>query len=112
MIAARSLFAALSPCTTLTTLPAAAQPAATTQHPDAVRFVDDRLEAVTAHDRLRRDGTRPYVPPYEFASIAAAAGCASSVEDLARFAAWQFRLHREAGRGLRALQAVHAPLPG
>ena len=47
---------------------------------------------------MRRDGTRPRLPPYEFGSIAAAAGFASSVDDLARFAAWQFRLYRQGGQ--------------
>ena len=62
---------------------------------------------------MRRDGTRPRMPPYEFGSIAAAAGFASSVEDLARFAAWQFRLHRQGGQDvlrvatLREMHRVH-----
>jgi CubicO group peptidase (beta-lactamase class C family) len=62
---------------------------------------------------MGRDGTRPRVPPYEFGSIAAAAGFASSVDDFARFAAWQFRLHRQGGQDvlrvatLREMHRVH-----
>lgn len=51
------------------------------------------------HDRMAsgfggmtRDGTREPVPAFEADGIAPAAGYASSVLDLARFASWQFRL--------------------
>jgi len=40
----------------------------------------------------RRDGTREKVPPYEVRGIAPAAGMTSTVQDLGRFASWQFRL--------------------
>lgn len=43
---------------------------------------------------LRRDGTRELLKPFDARAIAPAAGYTSTVEDLARFAAWQFRLLR------------------
>ena len=61
----------------------------------------------------RRDGTRPAVPVFEARGIAPAAGYASTVEDLAKFASWQFRvLHHRAnevltGNTLREMQRVH-----
>jgi CubicO group peptidase (beta-lactamase class C family) len=45
----------------------------------------------TGYGTFRRDGTRMTVPPYTVNAIAPAAGFASTVEDLARFASWQFR---------------------
>jgi CubicO group peptidase (beta-lactamase class C family) len=41
---------------------------------------------------LRRDGSRERVPPYEVRGIGPAAGFTSTVEDLGRFASWQFRV--------------------
>jgi CubicO group peptidase (beta-lactamase class C family) len=61
----------------------------------------------------RRDGTRPTVTVFEARGIAPAAGYASTVEDLARFASWQFRvLHHGADEvlsrnTLREMQRVH-----
>jgi CubicO group peptidase (beta-lactamase class C family) len=43
------------------------------------------------------DGQRPEVSPYTLNGIAPAAGFASSAEDLARFAKWQFRLRKNGG---------------
>ena len=40
----------------------------------------------------RRDGTRPAVTVFAARGIAPAAGYASSVEDLSKFASWQFRV--------------------
>lgn len=40
----------------------------------------------------KRDGTRDLLPPFDTRAIAPAAGFTSNVEDLARFASWQFRL--------------------
>ncbi len=40
----------------------------------------------------RRDGSRPAVTAFQARGIAPAAGFASTVEDLARFASWQFRV--------------------
>lgn len=60
-----------------------------------------------------RDGTRPPVRPFQARGIAPAAGYASTVEDLARFASWQFRvLHHGADdvlsrHTLREMQRVH-----
>ncbi len=46
----------------------------------------------TGYARLNRLGERPEAPFFQAHGIAPAAGFASSVEDLARFASWQFRL--------------------
>ena len=68
--------------------------------------------AVGYSSRLR-DGTRPELPIFQGRGIAAAMAFASSVEDLARFASWQFRvLHHGAKEvlgkhTLREMQRVH-----
>ena len=41
---------------------------------------------------LKRDGTREIVAPFETRGITPAAGYTSTVEDLGKFASWQFRL--------------------
>lgn len=46
----------------------------------------------TGYSAIRRDGSREAVPPYSVRGIAPAAGFVSTVEDLARFASWQFRV--------------------
>ena len=43
------------------------------------------------HSARRRDGTRAALPIFQTRGIAPAAGFASTVDDLARFASWQFR---------------------
>ncbi|MEM1412173.1 MAG: serine hydrolase [Pseudomonadota bacterium] len=52
------------------------------------------------HTALKRDGTRDTVAPYQARGIAPAAGYASSVNDLAKFASWQFRTLEGNGNGL------------
>lgn len=61
----------------------------------------------------KRDGSRDPVPAFDTRGLAAAAGFTSSVLDLSRFAAWQFRL-RKAGQPevlkpatLRGMQRQH-----
>jgi CubicO group peptidase (beta-lactamase class C family) len=44
------------------------------------------------HSALGRDGTRTALPLFQTRGIAPAAGFASNVPDMARFASWQFRL--------------------
>ena len=44
------------------------------------------------HSYLQRDGARRRLPLFQTRGIAPAAGFASTVPDLARFASWQFRL--------------------
>jgi CubicO group peptidase (beta-lactamase class C family) len=46
----------------------------------------------TGYTAARRDGSRDKVPPYQVRGIGPAAGFTSTVEDLGRFASWQFRL--------------------
>ena len=43
---------------------------------------------------LKRDGTRDLVKPFDTKGITPAAGYTSTVEDLGKFASWQFRLLR------------------
>lgn len=71
----------------------------------------ERLAA--GYSAMRRDGTRKRMPPFEVEGISPAAGFASTVEDLARFASWQFRVLESEGDGvlsantLREMQRVH-----
>jgi CubicO group peptidase (beta-lactamase class C family) len=67
----------------------------------------------TGYTSKLRDGSRKVVPDYLVRGIAPAAGFTSTVEDLARFAAWQFRLLEDGGdevlsvNTLREMQRVH-----
>lgn len=47
---------------------------------------------------IKRDGQRDPVPLFDAQGLAAAAGFSSTLPDLARFAAWQFRLHKAGGQ--------------
>lgn len=55
------------------------------------------LRLPRGHSALRRDGTRDKLPVFEPRGLLPAAGYSSTVSDLARFAAWQFRLLRSGG---------------
>ena len=67
----------------------------------------------TGYSALGRDGKRQRVPFFTTKGIAPAAGYASTAEDLARFASWQFRLLESGGTEvlkastLREMQRVH-----
>lgn len=67
----------------------------------------------TGYSGVRREGEREPLGFYQVRGIAPAAGYASSVLDLAKFASWQFRLletEREEvlkARTLREMQRVH-----
>jgi CubicO group peptidase (beta-lactamase class C family) len=67
----------------------------------------------TGYSAIMRDGGRKPVPFFQARGIAPAAGFASTVEDLARFASWQFRLLGKGGteilnaNTLREMQRVH-----
>ena len=84
-------------------------PDTTTQLPEAER--GKRLS--TGYAALERDGSRQRLPFFQAKGISAAAGYASTVEDLATFASWQFRAlsGKEnrvlSGRTLREMQRVH-----
>ncbi len=52
----------------------------------------------TGYGALKRDGTRDPVPLFDARGIRAAAGYSSTVEDLAHFASWQFRLLQNGGK--------------
>ncbi len=49
---------------------------------------------------IKRDGTRDQVNLFDARGITAAAGFSSTVEDLARFSSWQFRLLQKGGTEL------------
>ena len=67
----------------------------------------------TGYSSKKRDGRRDRLPLFQAEGIAAAAGYSSTVEDLARFASWQFRLRENGGEEilkastLREMQRVH-----
>lgn len=68
----------------------------------------------TAYSSIQRTGRRMVVTPFDAKGINPAAGYASTVEDLAKFASWQFRvLARKGGTDvlatntLREMQRVH-----
>ncbi len=81
----------------------------TTEHLDELR--GGRL--ATGYSAKRRDGTRVEIGPYQVRGISPAAGMLSTVEDLARFASWQFRALAGEDDGildrntLREMQRVH-----
>jgi CubicO group peptidase (beta-lactamase class C family) len=67
----------------------------------------------TGYGPWAREGERASLPFFRVEGIAPAAGFASSAEDLARFASWQFRLLRKGGteilaaNTLREMHRVH-----
>lgn len=67
---------------------------------------------------LKRDGARDRVKPFDAKGITPAAGYTSTVEDLAKFASWQFRLLRTGKENilkastLREMQRVQFMDPG
>ena len=67
----------------------------------------------TGYTRVRRDGERAPATFFRTHGIAPAAGFSSTVEDLARFASWQFRLLENGGtelldvNTLREMHRVH-----
>ncbi|MBN1221999.1 MAG: serine hydrolase [Candidatus Aminicenantes bacterium] len=72
-----------------------------------------RGELATGYSALKRDGTRDMLPFFQAKGIAPAAGFSSTVEDLAGFASWQFRLLEKGGKEilkastLREMHRVH-----
>jgi CubicO group peptidase (beta-lactamase class C family) len=71
----------------------------------------DRL--AIGHSARKRDGSRDVIPAFQTRGIAPAAGFASNVGDLAKFAMWQFRLLADGGdevlraSTLREMHHVH-----
>lgn len=67
----------------------------------------------TPYSRPGRDGKRTAIDFYQVRGVAPAAGYTSTVEDLGRFASWQFRLLESGGaevlhaNTLREMQRVH-----
>ncbi|MBW3535788.1 MAG: serine hydrolase, partial [Gemmatimonadetes bacterium] len=66
----------------------------------------------TGYSELDRDAERTAMPFFQGRGLAPAAGFASTVDDLARFASWQFRLEGDAEEVLHAhtlqeMQRVH-----
>lgn len=60
----------------------------------------------TGYGRHLRDGSRKAIPFYLVRGVAPAAGFASTVEDLARFASWQFRLLEKGGKEVLAANTL------
>ncbi len=60
-------------------------------YPD-IPIVEHGRSMARGYSSLTRDGTRPPVSVFEARGIAPAAGYASTVLDLAKFASWQFRV--------------------
>lgn len=61
-------------------------------------------QLAVGHGVLRRDGTLDALPLFQARGLASAFGLSSTVEDLGRFAAWQFRLLN--GGGEEVLRAA------
>jgi CubicO group peptidase (beta-lactamase class C family) len=72
-----------------------------------------RGKLATGYSAEKRDGTRDMLPLFQAEGITPAAGFSSTVEDLAQFASWQFRLLEKGGEEilkastLREMQHVH-----
>ena len=70
-------------------------------------------QLATGYSRKMRDGSRKEINWYQVQGMAPAAGFASTVEDLARFASWQLRLLEKGGtevlaaNTLKEMQRVH-----
>jgi CubicO group peptidase (beta-lactamase class C family) len=81
-------------------------------HPYLPKNEHGRKMAI-GYGALKRDGTRDAVNLFDARGITAAAGFSSNVEDLARFASWQFRLLENEGTEilksatLKEMQRVH-----
>jgi len=75
-------------------------------------------EMAVGYGALNREGEREVMPMFQANGIAPAAGFASTVEDLATFASWQFRLLKSHGdeilkaNTLREMHRVHFVDPG
>jgi CubicO group peptidase (beta-lactamase class C family) len=56
------------------------------------------IRLAQGYGAIKRDGTRDPLPLYDTRGLTPAAGFSSTVEDLARFTMWQFRLRKNGGR--------------
>lgn len=63
-------------------------------------------QLATGYSARMRDGSRKVIPDYLVKGLAPAAGFASTVEDLARFASWQFRLLEKGGWEVLAVNTL------
>jgi CubicO group peptidase (beta-lactamase class C family) len=84
----------------------------TDTHPSLpAKFLGNKL--ATGYSSINRKGTRDVIPLFDTRGLQAAAGYSSTVEDLAQFAAWQFRLLSNGGKEilssatLKEMQRVH-----
>jgi CubicO group peptidase (beta-lactamase class C family) len=75
-------------------------------------------QLAVGYSSIKRDGTRDVLKPFNARGLTPAAGYTSTVEDLGRFASWQFRLLRIGGTNilsattLREMQRVQFMDPG
>ena len=63
-------------------------------------------QLATGYGSFKRNGNRPTMPSYKVRGIAPAAGYASTVEDLVKFASWQFRLLEKEGNEILAANTL------
>jgi len=79
----------------------------------AILEVGPATRMAAGYSAMTRQGERDRVPPFDARGITPAAGFSSTVEDLARFASWQFRLLEAGGtevldaNTLREMHRVH-----
>ncbi len=64
-------------------------------------------QMAVGYSALKRDGTRDLLKPFDAKGITPAAGYTSTVEDLAKFASWQFRLLRTGQTNLLRPSTLH-----
>ncbi|HZD31889.1 MAG TPA: serine hydrolase domain-containing protein, partial [Candidatus Angelobacter sp.] len=64
-------------------------------------------QMAVGYSALKRDGTRDVLPPFDTKGVSPAAGYTSTVEDLGKFASWQFRLLRTGQTSLLKPSTLH-----
>jgi CubicO group peptidase (beta-lactamase class C family) len=94
------------------------EPLAMTSTTPEIGEIQGTQGLATGYSATRRAGDRLKVEPFQGNGIAPAMGFASTVEDLAKFASWQFRLLGDGeaeilpANTLREMQRVHFMDPG
>ena len=87
------------------------------QNTSVVLPVDNNERLATGYGRRLPDGTRAPLPFVDAKGLGAATGLSSTIQDMAKFVAWQFRLRESNGvevlkaNTLQEMQRVHWLLP-
>jgi CubicO group peptidase (beta-lactamase class C family) len=87
------------------------------QNTSVVLPVDNNERLATGYGRRLPDGTRAPLPFVDAKGLGAATGLSSTIQDMAKFVAWQFRLRESNGAEvlkastLQEMQRVHWLLP-